>query len=296
MTLQIPKSNQEFGGLIYGLIGVLIFSITLPATRIALTGFDPIFVALGRAVVAGILSIILLIATRQPLPHWRFLPSFAVVIIGVVIGFPLFSTLAMRDASASYGAVITGLLPLATALFGVWRIGERPSTKFWLFAIAGSGLVVTFALTSGAGSIRVADLALLGAVATASLGYAEGTILTRTFGSWQVICWALVLALPVVFPIALLHMPSSFTSISNGAWLGFLYISLFSMLLGFFAWYRGLSLGGVARVGQLQLFQPFLTILMSFFLLGEPITFKTLGFAAGVLLCVALGRYSQVKT
>ena len=168
------------------------------------------------------MSLILLIATRQPPPHWRFLPSFAVVVVGVVIGFPLLSTLAMRDASASYGAVITGLLPLATALFGVWRVGERPSTKFWLFAIAGSGLVVTFALTSGAGSMRIADLALLGAVVTASLGYAEGTILTRTFGSWQVIGWALVLALPVVFPIALLHMPSSFTSISNNAWLSFL--------------------------------------------------------------------------
>ncbi len=293
MTKQSPKSRLDMMGLVYGMLGVMIFSLTLPATRFALMGFDPIFVGLGRAVVAAFLSLILLIATRQPIPSWRFLPNFVVVVVGVIVGFPLLSTLAMRDTSASYGSVIIGLLPLATALFGFWRAGERPAIAFWLFAIAGSSLVVIFALISGAGSIRFADLALLGAVVTASLGYAEGTILARTFGSWQVVCWALLLALPIMLPIVALHRPDSFALVSGHAWLGFLYLSLFSMFLGFFAWYRGLYLGGIARVGQLQLFQPFLTIGASALLLGEPIKIGTIGFASAVLLCVALGRRTQ---
>jgi drug/metabolite transporter (DMT)-like permease len=201
----------------------------------------------------------------------------------------------MRDSSASYGAVIIGLLPLSTAMFGFLRAGERPSKRFWFFAIAGSGLVVTFALTSGTGNIRFADLALLGAVFTASLGYAEGTILARTYGSWQVICWALVLVLPILLPIVLLHLPDSLWHVSSNAWCGFLYLSLFSMFLGFFSWYRGLYLGGIARVGQLQLFQPFLTILVSTIMLGEPMKFSTFGFASGVILCVALGRRTKSK-
>jgi drug/metabolite transporter (DMT)-like permease len=199
----------------------------------------------------------------------------------------------MRDTSASYGAVIIGLLPLATALFGVWRAGERPTTNFWIFAIAGSGLVVTFALTSGAGTIKFADFALLGAVMTASFGYAEGTILARTFGSWQVVCWALVISFPALLPIVLMHLPASFTTISSNVWLSFLYISCFSMFLGFFAWYRGLFLGGIARVGQMQLLQPFLTIVASAFLVGEAINAKTISFALGVVMCVSLGRRNK---
>ncbi|MBD2177289.1 DMT family transporter [Pseudanabaena sp. FACHB-1998] len=288
-----PQAKKDSMGLVYGFLGVLIFSITLPATRIALTEFDPIFVGLGRAVIASVLSLILLVTTRQPFPHWRFLPSFAIVISGAVVGFPLLSTLAMRDTSASYGAVIIGLLPLATAFFGVWRAGERPSPNFWIFAIAGSGLVVSFALTSGTGTIKFADLALLGAVITASFGYAEGTILARTFGSWQVVCWALVLSFPFILPIVLMHSPSSFATISGNVWLSFLYISCFSMFLGFFAWYRGLFLGGIARVGQLQLLQPFLTIIASAFLVGEAITLRTISFALGVVMCVALGRRNK---
>ncbi|MFN5398201.1 MAG: DMT family transporter [Pseudanabaena sp.] len=294
-TMTSPQNEEVSMGLVYGFLGVVIFSVTLPATRIALTAFDPVFVGLGRAVIASGLSLILLIATKQSIPSWRFLPSFAMVVIGAVIGFPLLSTLAMRDASASYGAVIIGLLPLATALFGVLRAGERPSLIFWICAIAGSSLVVAFALISGTGSMSFADLALLGAVVAASLSYTEGTILARTFGSWQVVCWALVLSFPMILPIVLQHLPSSFTTISSNAWLSFLYISCFSMFLGFFAWYRGLFLGGIARIGQLQLFQPFLTILASAILLGEPMTFTTLGFAFGVLVCVALGRSAQFK-
>lgn len=288
------QAQKELKGFAYGFLGVLIFSLTLPATKIAVSVFDPVFVGLGRAIVAAGLSLILLVVTRQSIPPLRFLPNFCIVVIGVVIGFPLLSAIAMRDAPASYGAVITGLLPLSTALCGVWRAGERPSVQFWIFAGLGSALIVGFALLSGSGTIRLADLALLGAVAAAGLGYAEGAVLSRTFGSWQVICWSLILSTPMLFPIVAQHAPPDFSSVSSGAVMGFLYVSIFSMFLGFFAWYRGLSLGGVARVGQVQLLQPFLTILASALFLDEHLTITTLGFAAGVIGCVALGKRTQI--
>jgi drug/metabolite transporter (DMT)-like permease len=291
-----PPSRQEFMGFVYGGLGVLIFSLTLPATRIAVAEFDPVFVGLGRAIVAAGLSLILLVVTRQTLPPLRFLPQFCIVVMGVVIGFPLLSAITMRDAPASYGAVMTGLMPLSTALCGVWRAKERPSLAFWIFAGLGSAWVVCFALISGRGSIRLADVALLGAVAAAGLGYAEGAVLSRQLGSWQVICWSLILSTPVLLPIVLQHAPSDFSTISLRAMFGFLYVSIFSMFLGFFAWYRGLSLGGVARIGQVQLFQPFLTILASALFLGEPLTLTTVGFAAGTIACVALGKRTAIAT
>ena len=289
-----PQSQKELAAFAYGFLGVLIFSLTLPSTRIAVSGFDPVFVGLGRAIVAAGLSLILIVVTRQTIPPLRSLPSFCIVVAGVVIGFPLLSAIAMRDAPASYGAVITGLLPLSTALFGVWRAGERPSVQFWIFAGLGSALIVGFALLSGSGTIRMADLALLAAVGAAGLGYAEGAVLSRTFGSWQVICWSLILSTPFLLPIVLQHAPSDFSSVSFGAVMGFLYVSIFSMFLGFFAWYRGLSLGGIARVGQVQLLQPFLTILASALFLDEHLTITTLGFAVGVIACVALGKRTQI--
>ncbi len=290
-----PQSQSDLTSFGYGFLGVLIFSLTLPATRIALTGFDPVFVGLGRAIVAAGLSLILLVITRQTIPAAKFFPQFGIVVAGVVIGFPLLSAIAMRDAPASHGAVITGLLPLSTALCGVWMAGERPSLGFWVFAGLGSGLVIGFALLTGGGSIRLADLALLGAVAAAGLGYAEGAVLSRTFGSWQVICWSLILATPVLLPIVWQHLPSNFSSVSPTAVLAFLYVSIFSMFLGFFAWYRGLALGGIARIGQIQLIQPFLTILASVVLLGEHLTIETVGFAAAVIVCVVLGKRTQIK-
>jgi drug/metabolite transporter (DMT)-like permease len=291
-----PQPQKELTGFVYGFLGVLVFSLTLPATRIAVSGFDPVFVGLGRSIIAAGLSLILLVVTRQTIPPIRFLPRFCLVVAGVVIGFPLLSAIAMRDAPASYGAVITGLMPLSTALCGVWRAGERPSLPFWLFAGLGSMLVIGFALLSGNSSIRLANLAMLGAVTAAGLGYAEGAVLSRTFGSWQVICWALILSTPLLLPIVWQHAPSNFSSVSFSAVLGFLYVSLFSMLLGFFAWYRGLSIGGVARIGQIQLLQPFLTIVASAILLGEPLESTTLIFAAGVVICVALGKRTQIGT
>ena len=284
------KSRQELVGFGYGFIGVLIFSLTLPATRLAVVELDPVFVGLGRAIIAAGLSLILLIVTRQTIPPWRFLPRFAIVVTGVIIGFPLLTAIALRNTPASYAAVITGLIPLATALFGVWRGNEKASRAFWIFAFIGSGLVISFALISGTKAISIDDLALLGAVVTCGMGYAEGAILSRTFGAWQVICWSLILSVPVLLPIVLKHSPTSFSSISVDAWLGFLYVSVFSMFLGFFAWYQGLAIGGIAHVSQTQLIQPFLTILVSAILLNEPLTITTLGFALAVIICVALGK------
>jgi drug/metabolite transporter (DMT)-like permease len=290
------QSQQELTSFGYGFLGVLIFSLTLPATRIAVSGFDPVFVGLGRAIVAAGLSLILLLVTGQTIPPLKFLPNFAIVAAGVVIGFPLLSAIAMKDAAASHGAVITGLLPMSTALCGVWRAGERPSVGFWFFAGLGSALVIGFALLTGGGSIRLTDLALLGAVGAASLGYAEGAVLSRQFGSWQVICFALILSTPVLLPIVWQHMPSNFSTIPLKAELGFMYVSIFSMFLGFFAWYRGLALGGVARIGQIQLIQPFLTILASVLLLGEPLSLETITFAVAVIGCVLLGKRTQILT
>ncbi len=289
---QSPTDAISFG---YGFLGVLIFSLTLPATRIAVSGFDPVFVGLGRAIVAAGLSLILLVITRQTIPPLRFLPNFAIVAGGVVIGFPLLSAIAMKDAAASHGAVITGLLPLSTALCGAWRAGERPSREFWLFASLGSALVIIFALVTGGGKMRWADLALFGAVGSAALGYAEGAVLSRIFGSWQVICFALILSVPVLLPIVWLHLPANFAAVPTNAMLAFLYVSIFSMFLGFFAWYRGLALGGIARIGQIQLIQPFITILASVILLGEHLTIETIGFAAAVITCVVLGKRTQIN-
>ncbi len=284
------KSPPELVGFGYGFLGVLIFSLTLPATRLAVAELDPVFVGLGRSIVAAGLSLVLLIATRQTIPPWRFIPKFGIVVVGVIIGFPLLTAIALRNTPASYAAVITGLIPLATALCGVWRGNEKASVSFWIFALIGSGLVVSFAFISGAKSISLADFALLGAVLTCGLGYAEGATLARTFGAWQVICWSLVLSIPVLLPIVLKHSPASFSSISVDAWLGFLYVSIFSMFLGFIAWYQGLAIGGIARVSQIQLIQPFLTILASAILLKETLTITTLGFALAVIICVALGK------
>lgn len=287
---QHSRSKQKLVGWLYGFLGVLIFSLTLPATRIAVAELDSAFVGLGRAVIAAGLAVILLTVTRQPIPPKKLLPKFIVVAVGVVIGFPLLTAIAMKNAPASYGAVIVGLLPLATALFGVWRGGERVSNSFWIFAFIGSGLVICFALVSGTKAIAATDLALFGAVAVGGIGYAEGAILARTFGAWQVICWSLVLSCPILLPFVINSSPTSFSSILIAAWLGLFYVSIFSMFLGFFAWYRGLSEGGIAKVSQIQLVQPFLTIVASGILLNEPLSILTFGFAIAVIVCVALSK------
>ena len=282
-------------GLLYGLLGVACFSLTLPATRIAVTGLDPVFVGLGRAVVAALLGAVALVATRSPWPGRALLPRIAIVAGGVIVGFPLFTALAMRHVPASHGAIVIGVLPLATALAGAWLAHERPAPAFWLCSVAGSAVVVTFALWRGGGTLQLADLLLLAAVAAAAIGYAEGGRLARTLGGWQVISWALVLAAPLVLLPTLWVVDVRIVSAAPAAWAGFAYVSVVSMFLGFFAWYRGLALGGIAVVGQTQLLQPFLTLFASALLLGEPLDPATFVAAGLVVVAIGLARRFAVR-
>ncbi len=277
-------------GFIYGFIGVAAFSVTLPATRAAVAALDPVFVGLGRAVVAAVLAAIVLLVTRAPLPRRAQWPRLALVAAGVVVGFPLFSAWAMRYVPAAHGAVVIGVLPLATAVAAAMIAHERPSRRFWISAVFGSLVVVGFALWQGGGAPHPADALLLISVAAAAVGYAEGGRLSRTLGGWQVICWALVLAAPFIALPAWWAMDGRIATAPASAWAGFAYVSTVSMFLGFFAWYRGLALGGIAAVGQVQLLQPFLTILASALLLGEAIDAATVIAAALVIASIAIGR------
>jgi drug/metabolite transporter (DMT)-like permease len=283
-------ARERRHGLAWGLLGVASFSLTLPATRVAVAELDPVFVGLGRAVVAAALAAIVLAATRTPWPGRRALPRLALVAGGVIIGFPLFSALAMRHVPAAHGAVIIGILPLATALAGAWIAHERPSRAFWGCAAFGSAVVVAFAFWQGGGWPQPADALLALAAIAAAIGYAEGGRLARTLGGWQVISWALVIAAPFVLVPTLVVADARLTGVSTAAWAGFAYVGVVSMFLGFFAWYRGLALGGIGAVGQVQLLQPFLTIFASAVLLGETIDPATFIAAALVIAAIAMGR------
>jgi drug/metabolite transporter (DMT)-like permease len=288
-TVARPSRADVRSGLAWGLVGVTAFAVTLPATRVAVAALDPVFVGLGRAVVAGVLAAIALAATRSPWPPRALWPGLARVAFGVVIGFPLLSAWAMRHVPASHGAVVVGLLPLATAAAGAWLAHERPSRRFWLCAALGSAVVVAFALWRGGGALHVADLLLIGAIGAAAIGYAEGARLTRVLGGWQVISWALVISAPfLAIPAA--YASAGATTAPASAWLGFAYVSVVSMYLGFFAWYRALARGGIAAVGQIQLLQPFLTLLFSAVLLGERLEASMFVAAAAVIATIAVGR------
>lgn len=277
-------------GWIDGLLAVAIFSGSLPATRVAVADFDPMFLTAARAMIAGGLAGLLLIGMRAPAPARRDLASLGIVAMGVVVGFPLLTALALQEITAAHSIVFVGLLPMSTAIFAVRRAGERPSPSFWIFAAVGAGLVAAFALTQGAqGSVR-GDLLMIGAVVVCGLAYAEGGRLSRDLGGWQVICWALVLALPFMALLGLATWPRDLAHVAAPAWLGLAYVSLFSMLIGFVFWYRGLALGGVAAVGQLQLLQPLMGLGLAAWLLDEPVGWSMAAVTAGVVLCVAGAR------
>lgn len=274
-------------GLLLGLIGVVSFSFTLPAMRVAVPQLGPVVVGLGRAVVAAGLAAALLMLRREPFPKihaW----ALAATGLGVVIGFPLLSALALRTVPAAHGAVIVGFLPAATAVFAKLRAGERPGHAFWLGSALGLTSVVVFAEVQGAGSVRAPDIFLILAVVAAAFGYAEGARVSRELGGWRVICWALVLTAPVLL------IPVGYEIVRQGGlyanatgWAGFAYLAAVSAFLGFFPWYAGLARGGIARVGQLQLIQLPLTVLWGALLLGEKISPATLVAGFGVLASAA---------
>ena len=290
-----PGVSAETLGLLYGLVAVMAFSLTLPATRVAVADLDPVFVGLGRSVVAAVIALLILLFARPRFPtraQWR---ALAIVAAGVIVGFPLLTAWAMQRVPASHGAILLGLLPLATAAAGALRAKERPSRGFWIASMVGSTLVVAFALISGAGKPTLADLALLAAVLAAAVGYAEGGRLAQTLGGWQVMCWALVLAAPfLLIPVVLVGLPHA-GAVPLNAWLAFAYVALVSQLFAFFIWYSALALGGIARVSQLQLLQPFFTLFAAGLLLGEQITPMTAAFALAVAVSVAVGRKMPVQ-
>ncbi|WP_066566048.1 DMT family transporter [Snodgrassella sp. CFCC 13594] len=279
--------NKTSKGWLNGLMGVVIFSGSLPATKAAVMGFDPFFLTGARASIAALISLVFLLWLQQPRPTRQDMSALSMVALGCVIGFPLFTALALQHISSTHSIVFVGLLPLCTALFAVLRSGEQPQPLFWLFALIGSGFVAAYALLQDGTASLKGDILMLLAVAVCGLGYAEGAQLSRRLGGWQVISWALVLALPVMLPLCFWYLPNSLAQINASAWLGFVYVTLFSMLIGFVFWYRGLALGGIAAVGQLQLLQPFMGLALAALLLHESVNNGMLVATAGAMVCVA---------
>ena len=273
-----------------GLVGVAIFSASLPATRMAVAGFPPLFLTAARAGIAAMLGGALLLVLRQARPARADLGSLMIVAFGVVIGFPLLTALALQHVTSAHSIVFVGLLPLATAIFGVLRGAERPKPLFWLFSLLGSAAVGGFALSNDGTVSPVGDLLMIAAIVLCGLGYAEGAVLSRRLGGWQVISWALLLASPFMLLLAAATYPPSWQAIDMPAWLGLAYVSVFSMLVGFVFWYRGLAVGGIASVGQLQLLQPFLGLALAGLLLHEPVAWTMILATAFVVVCVALAR------
>lgn len=293
-----PSHRDRTLGLWLGVLGVAIFAVTLPATRLA-TGtaeqpqLSPWFVTVGRAALAGLLSAAFLFATRSPRPQpqqWRHLGW---ALAGNALGYPLLLAFALRSVTASHAAVVTALLPLVTAAVAALVLHQRARLGFWVFAVLGSALVVAFSLLRGwqqghGFALEAADALLVGAVVAASVGYIHGARVTPALGAERVICWVCLMALPVSLPATLWLWPDQ--PVAPSAWGGFLYVGVFSMWAGFFAWYRGLALGGALRVSQTQLLQPFLSILAAALLLGESLDMVTLGFAAAVVATVVAGK------
>lgn len=287
--------KAETKGMVLGVIGVSAFGLTLPATRMVVPYLDPIFIGLGRAVLAAFFAVAILLWFREVIPNRQQLMQLCVVAIGVVVGFPVLSSWAMQYVPASHGGVVLGILPLATAVVGVVIGDERPSVAFWMVGVLGSGLVILYAVLEGVEGIHMADFALLGAIVSAAIGYAVGGKLSKDLGGWQVICWALVIALPFIVVPAIRHAPDSFSSIPVVGFACFIYLALVSQLLGFFVWYKGLALGGIARVSQAQLLQPFITLLASALFLGEVISIETMVFVLLVVGTVWLGKRMPIK-
>lgn len=279
----MDRSNK---GWVNGFLGVAIFSGSLPATRIAVADFSPTFLTSARALIAGLLGLALLIILKQPKPKFAELKSLGITALGVVVGFPLLTALALQHVSSAHSIVFTGMLPLCTAIFAVIRGGEHPRPAFWIFSILGSAFVVGYALLGGVEVSLVGDLYMLAAIIVCGLGYAEGARLSRHLGGWQVISWALVLSLPIMTVLAYLTMPYTFSDIKISSWISLGYVSLFSMLLGFVFWYRGLAQGGIAAVGQLQLLQPFMGFGLAAFFLNEEVTMGMLIVTICALACV----------
>ncbi|MFT2816957.1 DMT family transporter [Leifsonia sp. A12D58] len=285
-----PVISRSHAGLWWGLVGIMAFSFTVPFTRIALGGLSPLFIGSGRAVVAAVLAATALALTKQRLPRGIQWARLAVVAGGVVIGFPLLTSFALTTAPASHGAVVIALLPAATAVMAVIRGKERPAVSFWVMAVVGAVVAITFASLQGGGFAQptTSDLLLFGAVVAAAIGYAEGGLLARELGAWQTVSWALVLASPLMIGLTIVAAVQQPPAGSQTEWAAFAYLAVVSMFLGFFAWYRGLAIGPMTQVSQVQLVQPVLTILWAFLLLHEDLSWATILGGLAVILCAGI--------
>ena len=283
--------SDESKGMFLGLVGVVSFGLTLPATRFIIPYFEPVFIGLGRAVIASFVAALLLIATKQTRPSKNQFYQLLGVASGVVVGFPILSAWAMQTVPASHGGVVLGVLPLATAIVGSVISNEKPSVAFWICGIVGSAVVIAYSLLQGVGEFQTGDFFLLGAIVSAATGYALGGKLSKEIGGWQVICWALVISFPFIIVPAWLEAPQDAVgSLPLNVILSFLYLALVSQLFGFFFWNKGLALGGVARVSQTQLLQPIVTLVASALLINETINVQTIVFATLVIVTVAIGK------
>lgn len=282
-------------GMILGLVAVMIFSLTLPFTRLIIPYFDPIFIGLGRSVLAALVAMLILLAFKQSFPNSSQVKHLLITAIGVIAGFPILTAFGMQTVPASHGSVVIGLLPLITAVFAVFISNERPSIGFWLAAAVGASLVVIYSLLQGGMELHIGDVYLLGASVLGALGYAMGGKLAKEMGGWQVICWVNVLGFPFSVLGILFVFPENLTEIPTSAWAGFLYLALISQLFGFFLWYKGLAMGGIARVSQTQLLQAFFSILAAIIILGEEVGLRTYLFALMVVIAIFVTRKMQVN-
>jgi drug/metabolite transporter (DMT)-like permease len=281
--------NKETKGMLIGFVGILIFSLTLPVTKIAILSFDPYFIAFGRATLAGALALAYLVIFKEPMLAKADIGKLVVIALGVVFGFPILTTVAMAYGSSSHGAVILGMMPLASTVIGAIRFGERPSIGFWMVSILGAALVVTYALLKSSGSFTLVDVLLVLGGICACIGYVEGGELSRKMNPRAVI------SLPANIVFSYLTFDSAYLNVGTFAWSIFVYLSLFPMFLGFFFWYEGLAIGGIARVSQVQLIQPFCTLIIASILLGDSLTWMNVVFAVLVVSTVILGKRMLIK-
>ncbi|TFD48527.1 DMT family transporter [Cryobacterium frigoriphilum] len=295
-TMPAPLSPSR-AGLAWGLLGVAAFSFTVPFTRVAVESMSPSFIGSGRAVIAAVLAAAALIITGQHLPRGNQWFRLAVVAGGVVVGFPLLTSFALTTASASHSAVVIALLPPATAVMAVIRGKERPPLPFWIMAAVGALVAVGFASLQGGGGIRLhwSDLLLFGAVVAAAIGYAEGGLLAREIGAWQTVSWALVLAAPFMVTLTIIAIVDQPPTGSLTQWAAFAYLGVVSMFLGFFAWYRGLAIGPMAQVSQVQLAQPVLSIVWAALILHEHLTWQTIIGGTAVILCAGIAVRTRLN-
>ena len=285
----------ETKGMLIGFVGISIFSLTLPFTQMAVNEMSPFFVAFARASIAGICALILLIFTKSKFPNKIQIRRLIIIVIGVIYGFPIFTSIAMKTLPSSHSGIVLGILPLAMSLFAAIKYKEKPSSSFWMISIFGTLIVISYTFIDNNGSLMIEDLWLLFAILFAAIGYSEGGTLAKEMGSIGVISWALVISLPINLFASYLFYEINYASISFQAIISLTYVGLFSMFIGFFFWYKGIAIGGISRVGQVQLIQPFLTIVGAYFLTNEKITTLNILFAFMVLIVIIIGRKTKIQ-